>query len=322
MLIRLLVLIGLLLGWQSAQPVAAAGAEFTLQPAAKADQQQGYFKFSAQPGDHRDVSVIVTNTSTAAKTYHLNVVNAGVSANGQLTYTPDARLTKTSGPLLPAMVTFPQKTVTIPAHHSQAVTATLTVPATTFVGERLGAIAVTAAAPAADNQNALQNRFTMAVPLDVTIVQAITTRPQLTLTKAAFAKARVSADLANHTARLFGEITLNAQVRNAAGKVVTTQKLTKAQMAPNAIMALAIPLSAAKLAPGRYQLAVSLTSGQQHYQLSDHFTITAAQAQAAAAKPTAAALPWWVYGLIALVAALVAVIVWLLLRRPRNDHRA
>lgn len=318
---RVLLMILFSLCWFAPTPVSAAGADFTISPDTTGSAANGYFQYTLQPQTQTTLAATINNTADHPQRFTVSIINAGVSSSGQLLYTPGAKLTATTGPTLAQLVTPRQQTVTVAAHASKVVQATIQVPATNWYGERLGALSV-AALPDTNQQGGLQNRFVLATPLHLTISHPDLRRPTLTLTDSKLAGQTVEAALGNHAPRLFGDITMHTALQNAAKTTIATNTLNNAQMAPNAIMPVRLPITKA-LAPGKYTLVVDLTSGQQHYHLTDHFTISAAQAkdQHQTTAP-AAPLAWWVYGLGVLIVVLLGIIGWLLWRQRRMARDA
>ncbi len=306
--------------WIAPTPVAAAGAEFTVTPNTTGSSAAGYYQYRLQPQTQTTLTATIHNTAAATQRFNVNIIDAGVSSSGQLLYTPGANLTATTGPTLASMATPLKQTVSVAAHASKTVQVTLRVPQTSWYGERLGALSV-AAIPAAGKQSGLQNRFVLATPLHLTIAHVDESRPKLTLSNTKLSQRNVTADLASHTARLFGGITIHSTLQNSAKQTLASATIKNAQMAPNAIMPLRLPVTKA-LTAGTYTLVIDLTSGKQHYHLTDHFTITAAQASRTDMAQPAVALAWWVYALIGLVISLLGVIGWLLWQQRRAKHDA
>ncbi|WP_461214785.1 WxL protein host-binding domain-containing protein [Lacticaseibacillus sp. GG6-2] len=317
---RFLLLLGLVAGFLlPATPVNAAGAEFSV----AANQPSGYFQFTLAPGATKALPITINNTAAKARNFTVQMVPASTDSNGQLLYTAKANLTKAGKPTLTAW-TSKSMHVTVAAHGTKQVALTLAVPPAAKSGEKLGAINVTDQPEfAAKRQSSIQNRFTLATPVHLTVTKALATRPYLTLDHAKLeaAKATISANLASHTARLFGKISMHTTLENAAGKTVLAAKLQDAQMAPGAIMPLRLPVGTHKLHPGTYTLRVRLNSGTQHYDLHQPLTITGTQARAVpGTRPTVqAVLPWWVYALIAAVIALAAAVIVLLFKRRKQS---
>lgn len=302
-------------------PVHAAGAEFTVAPIAQGSQEPGYLKYTLASGQAQPTGVWLTNNADHARQFTMQLIPAGVGSSGQLFYTPGARLVADRGPKLAAMADQAKQTVTLAAHERRQLTTTLRVPQTPFVGERLGAFYINAHPDKQQGDGGIQNQFAMSMPLHVTIAHALTTRPQLSLHRARLAAdsttPTITADLRNHSPRLFGQITMKTQIVNAQGKTVARQVLADTQMAPSAIMPLQVPSQ--KLAPGTYRMRVHLTSGKQAYHLENRFTISGAQLAAATPHTTSKSpLAWWVYALIGLVFALLAMIGWLLWQRRKD----
>lgn len=309
-----LVALGL---WLSAPtPVTAAGAEFTVTPDTAGSSATSYWQYQLKANTTQSLNVTLKNEADHARKFDLSFQNAGVASNGQLFYTPGAKLTQDDGPSLAGMLSEPKRTVTVSAHSQQIITTALKVPDTTWAGERLGSLYVQAQAD--DATSGIQNRFAMAIPLHLTINHALTNKPELTLSKPKLQRhaqtATVTASLANHTARLFGHITQTARLIGPNGKSLATQTLHNAQMPPNGIMPIQLPIKKS-LTPGRYTLDVTLDSGTQHYHFTKTFTIAANAIAATKSMPIKAAIPWWVY---ALIASLIAVIGWLLWTRKRS----
>ena len=305
--------------WLPATPVQAAGAEFSVAAA----PTTGYFDLTLHPGSTKALAVTINNTANAPRRFTVAMVPATTDASGQLLYTAHAKLTAAGKPTLTTWTPVSRKQVTVAAHGRQQVTLRLAIPNSATPGERLGAIAVTThRAFAAKRQASIQNRFTLATPVHVTIDHPLTARPRLTLTHARVASnhRQLTATLASHTARLFGQITLRLALVDATGKQLLHTTLHNAQMAPGARMPLALPLGSRPLKPGKYWLRVRLASGSQHYDLRQPLTITANAAYASAKPPfRTAPLPWWVFALIAAVVALTLAVLGLLITRRRRS---
>lgn len=295
--------------------VFATGSDFTATPDATNSAAKSYFQYQLKPNATQKLTLTLDNMADHARKFDLQFLSAGVSSNGQLMYTPGARLIKDSGPSLLSMIQQPQTSVTVPANSQTKVSTTLHVPNTKWAGERLGSWYVRVAGEKTDA--AIQNRFAMAIPVQLTVDHALTQKPKLTLGQPKLDQTQVIADLINHTPRLFGHITQTTQLLGPDHKTLAKQVLNDAQMAPSAIMALQLPVKKA-LTPGTYTLDLTLTSGSQHYHLTRKFTISAGQIQRPAKQPATAAIAWWVYALIGLVIIMLAIIIWLLKTRKKS----
>lgn len=299
--------------------VNAAGSDFTVTPATPNSQSQSYFQFQLKANTTQALAISITNKADHARDFELEFLSTGVSSNGQLLYTPGAKLVKDGGPSLLSMIETPKQTVNIPASSKATVETHIKVPDTQWAGERLGSWYVRVAKE--KSTSGIQNRFAMAIPIHLTIDHALTVKPHLTLSQPKLQQTNqvptITANLSNHTPRLFGHITQTLQLYDASHKSMAKQVLNNAQMAPSAIMPLQLPLKKA-LTPGTYTLDLRLTSGKQTYHLTKTLIITGNQIDKVTPKAATAALPWWVYALIGLVAVMLAVIIWLLITRRKS----
>ncbi|WP_125710288.1 WxL protein host-binding domain-containing protein [Lacticaseibacillus porcinae] len=313
------LLLAFLFFWVAPTTVNAAGSDFTVTPATPSAESQSYFQFQLKANATQTLAITITNKADHARDFELEFLSAGVSSNGQLLYTPGAKLVKDAGPSLLSMIETPKQTINVPANSKTTVETHIKVPNTKWSGERLGSWYVRAAKE--KSSSGIQNRFAMAIPIHVTIDHALTVNPHLTLSQPKLQQNNqtptITADLSNHTPRLFGHITQTLNLYDADHKSLGKQVLNNAQMAPNAIMPLQLPLKKA-LTPGTYTLDLRLTSGKQSYHLTKTLIITGDQIAKVTPKAATTLLPWWVYALIGLVVVMIAVIIWLLTTRRKS----
>lgn len=295
--------------------VFATGSDFTATPDSTNSAAKSYFQYQLKPNATQKLTLTLDNMADHARKFDLQFLPAGVSSSGQLMYTPGARLIKDSGPSLLSMIQQPQTSVTVPANSQTKVSTSLHVPNTKWAGERLGSWYVRVAGEKTDA--AIQNRFAMAIPVQLTVDHVLTQKPKLTLGQPKLEQNQVIADLTNHTPRLFGHITQTTQLISPDHKTLAKQVLNDAQMAPSAIMALQLPVKKA-LTPGTYTLDLTLTSGSQHYHLTRKFTIAADQITDSTPPAPTSAMPWWVYALIGMMIIMFAIIIWLLKTRKKS----
>lgn len=294
--------------------VFATGSDFTATPDTTNSAAKSYFQYQLKPNATQNLTLTLDNMADHARKFDLEFLPAGVSSNGQLMYTPGAKLFKDSGPSLLSMIQDRKTSVTVPANSQTKVSTTLHVPDTKWAGERLGSWYVRVAGEKTDA--AIQNRFAMAIPVQLTVDHALTQKPKLTLGQPKLNQDQVIADLTNHTPRLFGHITQTTQLLGPDHKTLAKQILNDAQMAPSAIMSLQLPVKKA-LTPGVYTLDVALTSGHQQYHLTRQFTIAADQITNPSTTTRTSTIPWWVYALISLVIIMLGIIIWLLKTRKK-----
>lgn len=303
----LLLLVGLL---TPGHRVLAEGAGFTVTPELPANQlggDTGWFNLLVTPGQKQELTVEVDNQSDQTKRLRLSLTNAFTQDNGQVGYEPNQRKDASAKVQLTAIGSKPI-TIDLAAHQGRKVTFQITPPAGGFAGQVLGAVYVkdlTEPGETSGNGFAVTNQFAMVVAVQLQTSETLVP-PVLHLLSVKAKADRVQATIQNAAPRLFGKLSLRAQVLpTGQTKPVYQQKNNNYAMAPNS--AFNYQLTPPKgLAAGKYKLVIDAAAGSYKWHFTTQFTVKAPIAATTPATPAIqqASRTWWPWA-IALVAMLL-----------------
>lgn len=271
------------LGFNASQLVHAAddsGSGFSITADAPSTEAKGYVKYDVNAKDEKSFTVTVHNLSSKSEKYTLSVVDATTSSDGSIVYAPGNKTANTFQAKLGDMVTPTKHTLTVPAKATKNVAYRIKVPAKGFKGDVLGAVYVKRQSVSGSNGSGMgvNNAFAMSIPVHLQSGDVKSIIPTLELQSSSLTtlsrKAVIETSLVNQSARMFGQITMNSTVTNAAGKTVAKSELKDAEMAPAGIMTYQIPLTQKSLEPGTYTVRLKLTSGKRTFNLKDTFKVS------------------------------------------------
>ncbi|WP_125702344.1 DUF916 and DUF3324 domain-containing protein [Lacticaseibacillus daqingensis] len=314
-----LLLVGL---WVSGapRPVAAAGAGFTVTPQLPVTQlggDTGYFNLAVVPGTAQTLTVVVANQSDAAKNMRVQMTDAFTTDTGQISYDPGASKDASAKVRLSEISSAPV-TFKLAAHEARPVSLTVVPPASGFIGQVLGGIFVQdRTAYAAGSQSStplgLANQFALVVGVQLQVSQTLVA-PRMKLVSVQpgtqAGQPAVLARLQNDQPRLFGEMTIRATVTPDPGtRTIVTRTVQNFAMAPNSHFDFAV-FPPTTLAPGRYWLDLTATTGKYRWQFRTRFTVVGDE-RTGTTGPALFGLPWWLIALIVVgLLLLLAVLAW------------
>lgn len=316
----------------------SAGAGYTVSPVIGSNQISdvtSYFDLLVQPGSQQDLTVNISNTTSADKHLRVSLTSAFTQDNGQIGYAPNKKTDASAEYYLRKLGSKPIN-VTVPAGKMGKVTMKVNIPKNGFKGVLLGGIYVYDLDKRRSSSNGMtiNNRFALVVgvQLQTTKLAQQSVRPELKLMSVAPGmqnnKPAVLATIQNDTPTFFGQMDVVGKVswRNSDKTLFTTKQYNYA-MAPTSHFAYGI-FPDKGLNPGDYTLDLTAKSGKRTWHFKKNFTILAADANKINKKAgikVDRSMPWWVWGIIILlilllIALLTLIIVLLLKRRKKDDE--
>lgn len=316
---------------RAAKTASTTNFEMTpLLPKNQVNSRDSYFNLQVKPGAVQKLAIAVSNPSQQTKHLLIEPVNATTTDAGSAVYVPSNR-SDPSAKVTFKQLTSPGVTVTLALHQAKTVAFKTQVPKDGFEGEILGGLFVTdtqsqGAKPKTKNGFALANRYA-----EVAAVALWIHPQQPVAVQLAFGGARVVTQnqqpqvqmkIRNLAPILFGQLHVNAQIQNQAGKAVATQTLKQGSMAPNSWFNYGVSLGSRTLTAGKYTLTLKLSSGQRHWRVQRAFTLSPQRTQQhnhriKASRP----VNWWLWGTLAVIAILIGLIAayWSGRRRTKKE---
>jgi hypothetical protein len=335
----LAMVMGIAIGSVNAVHAASSsdsGAGYTVTPVIESNQINdvtSYFDVLVKPGSTQNLSVNITNTSSADKKLRVSLTSAFTEDTGSIGYEPNKKTDPSAKYYLRKLGSKPVN-ITVPAGKVGKVTMRVKVPQNGFKGVLLGSIYVADRTKRATNSKGMtiNNRYALVVgvQMQTTKLAQQSIRPNLKLMNIQPGmqknKPAVLATIQNYTPTFFGQMDIVGKVswRNSSKTLFSTKQYNYA-MAPTSHFAYGI-FPDKGLNPGDYTLDLTAKSGKRVWHFKKNFTILAADANRINKKAGVKvdkSMPWWVWLiiilLILLLIALLALIIILLLKRRKKD---
>lgn len=322
------------------QPVHAAsgtnnGAQYTVSPVIPNNQRtsvSSYFDLIVKPGQKQDLTVAVTNQSSAPRTLHLSLTTAFTQHNGVIGYTPGGPRDGSAEYRL-AELGQPSQTIVLAPGQTRNATVTLTIPAKGFKGVLLGGLYIVDKQKSAGGETdgiKLKNQFATVIGVQLqTSPGAVNyVKHDLKLTGVGAGvqsnQPGVLATIQNPTPSFWGKMHFMAKVYRRNTKTVVMQNShTNYAVAPNSHFDYGI-LQKKALEPGDYTLDLKIESPNGNWHWRRNFSILTAQAdkinrQLHLKRPFI--MPWWGWLLIGLSLASLVWLIIFLSRRRRSANQ-
>ncbi|CAM3039803.1 DUF916 and DUF3324 domain-containing protein [Lactiplantibacillus plajomi] len=301
-------------------------------PSNQVNQDVSYFDLKVKPGQRQNLTVTITNNDKRDHQYTVSPNLAVTNDNGVIDYSQSKAKADSSLKFNVKSALSGKQTVTVAAKSSKRVTVKLTVPAKRFSGTALGGINVVQAKTsqrkkqsgmAIDNQYA----YVLGVQLRENVTSKSKPRMKLHQIKAAQLNYRnyVTANLQNDQPAIMHNLKINSYITKRGGKkqLMVTKKDNLA-MAPNSNFNFAMGDGEAPLKAGKYTLHLKAKADEGHWQFTRDFTISSKDAdqlnETAVGDQAQPNYFWWFVALGVIIIALLAVVIWLVLKNKcRQD---
>lgn len=318
--------------WLPTHAVHAAAPGFAvqnIQSANQIDKNASYYQLLATPNGTGSVSVKISNYTNGTHRYKVAINRATTNANGEVDYTQaKSKVPANSQPNIAQLFTKP-KTVSIAPRSVKTVTMTYKLPAKPIVGIVLGGVNVTCLDADTSTTSGLSSQVAYVTAVQLQPGKTVPHfTPDLKLKNASVTAAsngvQVFANVINPLPVIQSKMTMTAKlIPQGKKKAVLKRTIDAARLAPNSIMPFALNMTPKDLAAGDYKVVVDahLPNNAGHWHFTDTVHITQAVVKSTDTKqPThkLTDLPLWVTALlIAIVAALILLVIWL---RMRNNE--
>jgi membrane-associated HD superfamily phosphohydrolase len=316
----------------SGERVQAASVEYSVVPeksAKQVDQNQSYFDLKLAPGKKEVVTVAVHNNTNKAIVVETNVDRLTTNSNGVVEYTnsnqrQNVKLKYKINDLVKAST----NQIKLAAKATQKVTYTVQQPAEKYDGVLAGGINFVK-----KNNDDAKQKSNMSVKNQYGYSIAIILHGNKDLAKhtVTAGKAEVKQSnkrnsvyvpIKNETAAFLNKVKVDGKVfRAGSDKVIYTNKMENAQVAPNSVYDFPISTNETALKPGKYTVKVNVESKGEKWQFTKYFEITRTQSvklnKTAVLKKedhTRAIIS----AIILVLVALILIILWFLRRKNRE----
>lgn len=246
------------------------------------DKSNVFFDIRWTPGATDTFGVRITNSSDQDQAYIIKTGKARTTATGTIDYANGNKEVEAKKYKFASLLKIAQE-VQVPAHASAVVQGTVAFPNEAYNGILLGGINVSEKKVAgAENSATVSNVISYTVPLVLRGNNDV--RPPAKVDFQVMAVKRLSATayavntkIINVEPTLLNDATFTAEVKNAAGKVVTTQK-DSIDITPETEFEYPIQLRGDYPA-GKYDVSVKLAHGKDTWTSEKQITINQVQAK-------------------------------------------
>lgn len=306
---------------------------FDVQPVLNASQQLSsdayYWDFKVQPQKTYSLVMRINNRSDHAIKVKNQFLQSYTNTSGVIDYGAANLNDDTSLKVkLAELITVPDEATTIPANKSRLVRARLKTPTTLKTGVILGSWQVKIAGQHPQTKGAtLTSEYAYNVGIKLTATRD--PLPKLRLADVQLKKRHghktVIGNIQNYRASILGKGTVTAYVKKAGQtKKLAVAKLKNSSMAPNSNFDLPLKWRANRgiILPGTYTLYVKYRTTDEKFakphvwSLQQDFSVGAADA----VNLTTPATWGWLIGIGLLVLLIIAVIVFWMIKRRRNER--
>ncbi|MFD1671395.1 WxL protein host-binding domain-containing protein [Agrilactobacillus yilanensis] len=271
------------------QASAASGAEFTIRNVyseEQTDPEAGFFAYQPIPDHDYTINTMVENLNrNETLDFEARLLTATTQDQGGISYlpakTPRDKSLKLALPDMLKDQAVIQKFSIAPGQ-KQVLTYHVHTPKEPIKGTILGSVHVKRLnkSDTSKQMMALNNKFSMTIPVIFKGEMADTLLPELHLTKvqlqAVGGLPQLTATVHNSQPVMFGEIYLTTKLfKKGQDTPILTQRDKNLKMAPNSTMNYIMTTNNKTLAPGRYTLKMTVVSGAETFHLQKSFTIKA-----------------------------------------------
>lgn len=292
------------------------------------DKDKTYFDLALPANETVDLTIHVTNNSDEAITIAGEVAQATTNLNGVVEYSKtDNKLTQKVPFDVTTIASFDNPQQTIDAHQTVDFVVHVTAPTTDYAGIVAGGISFhdVTEEKATEDTAMFKNKFAYAIALLLHGNQEAE-KNDLMLTKVAPGQVNsrnvINATIANQTSNYVSQVTVKAKVLDSNGKEVLSDQKENLQIAPDSVFQFPVYYNGQEMKAGNYRLQLTVSSGDQTWELEKEFTITKKKAEKlnktdVSPKEETNYSQWLVIGLLASAVVLLVILIVLVVRKRR-----
>ena len=293
------------------------------------DKDKTYFDLSLPVNETVDLTVHITNDSDETITIAGEVAQATTNLNGVVEYAKtDNKLTDHIPFDITAVASFDNPQQTIDAHQTVGFVLHVTVPTVDYAGVVAGGMSfhdVTEEKEDSNDTAMFKNKFAYVIALLLHGNQDAQ-QTNLSLTKATPGQVNsrnvIHARIENQASNYLSKVTIKAKVLDSNGKEVLSDEKDSLQIAPDSIFDFPVYYNGKEMKAGKYQMKLTISSGDQNWELKKAFTITQKKAKKlnktdVSPKEETNNNQWVIIGLMGAVIVLLLVLIVFILRKKR-----
>ncbi|CAD5900129.1 DUF916 and DUF3324 domain-containing protein [Carnobacterium maltaromaticum] len=328
LVISIVMLLSIVGGFLTGYPqgVLANGANFSVNPILSDNQKTeniSYFDFELLPKEKKTIEIEISNQQVTGKemTYGIEVNTATTNINGVIDYTEKDRKQDESLQISFLDIVTVEPTVTVPRGETVRVPIQIEMPDETFEGILLGGITVTELDERSESEaRQITNKFSYSIGI---VLSQGDVSPPIELNLLGVTKSQmnsrtiISGTIQNSVASIVSNLEVDARIyRKNQDKPLFHRVETGMRMAPNSNFDFGVGTNDQPLKAGQYVMNIVATVGEQTWEWSEGFEITAKEAKelndaAVALEIDHTSVYLWIA--VGLVFALLIVIVLLVL---------
>lgn len=316
-IVTLLVVVGMVAIGKVADAADTSPLGFEVTPVlpdTQIDKEKNYFYVETRPGIPQTLKVNVKGLSEEPTKVRVFMANAITSEGGTVAYKAGVEKDPTLQDSIEDLVTVDTPEFEIKKGEERTITLTVTPPATSFEGIKLGTIYFQQVEPEQAKQQAVQSTYSYRIGVMLTEKEEeYSNSKSLNLLSAeaelSHSFKTIQLTFQNPEPKMIADVTMNLSIIDKkTGKVIKKQKLENGSIAPNSRFKLGIDWGIDAIPVGKYQAKVEATSRYDSWSLEKDFEITAATAKKMNDESlNKLTLPSWAYGSILGLGILVVV---------------
>lgn len=256
-------------------------------PENQLDSNLNYFNLMMTPGQEQEISLTLSNPGTEAITVELNLNGAKTNSNGVIEWTTD-EIDNDASLAFPfeELISGPES-VDLAGGETKEVAFSIKMPETSFDGIIAGGLQLVKSGQDDDVDTSegsrVVNRYAYAVSI-VLQESDITLTPELQYNRTYAGQSNyrnaIFVNLSNIVATFLNDLTIETQIsRQGSSEVLYEAKTTSMRMAPNSFIDFPISMNGDRMEAGIYTSHVLATSGDQRWEWTEEFEITADEAE-------------------------------------------
>lgn len=293
------------------------------------NSEASYFDLRMKPGQKQTVTIRLKNIGSEDEELSVKLNGAKTSSNGVINYGPNEIENDASLKFDFADIVKGPETVKLPAGKEAELKLDITMPEEAFDGMISGGIQLQSLTDEGQKQGMITNKFAYIIGMVLTENdKAVSSDLKFNKAYAGLSNYRnaIFIDFSNVRPKYMEEMTTDVAILpKDSEEVLYEQKQTGMRMAPNTKIDFPVSLNGEEMEAGDYRAKVTVTSGDEKWEWLEDFTITQKQADEYNEKDVGLvqdrSLDWKIVAMIVAAVMVVALIIFLIIRKVREDKR-
>lgn len=264
----------------------ASSANFSVRaipPETQQNKEASYFDLILEKDQTEALVIEVTNASSEEIVVEVSLNTASTNTNGVIDYgLRKSKLDESIQYSFEELASLKEPTLTLAPQEKKNISIEVTMPDRNFNGILLGGINISEKETENVEEGTIENRFSYSVGV-VLSNENREVKPFLdykgTTTEQRNRRNFIVASIANQAAMIMNHLVVEANIyKGNQMDPIYSQTTNDMRMAPNSILEYGIRTNEKKIAPGKYRIELTATSGEDSWSWEDTFEITRTEA--------------------------------------------